>query len=153
MKKVLIGLFLGLFCGGAYSQTEIIDKNVQIGGLITEGYGRKLHFGSPKGNSDDVYFVRNNIGPDRTDLILNFGDDDQDTFVIGRKFWNEAEFTQQFVFKTNGNMGIGVANPKNRLDVNGTIRAKEVKVESEWADFVFKEGYNLPTLRRSETAY
>lgn len=37
-------------------------------------------------------------------------------------------------------MGIGMANPKNKLDVNGTIRAKEVKVESEWADFVFKKG-------------
>lgn len=34
MKKVLIGLFLGLFCCGAYSQTEVIDKDVQIGGLL-----------------------------------------------------------------------------------------------------------------------
>ena len=62
----------------------------------------------------------------------------------------EAEFTQQFVFQTNGNMGIGIANPKNKLDVNGTIRAKEVKVESEWADFVFKKDYNLPTLEEVE---
>ena len=146
MKKVLIGLFLGLFCCSAYSQTEVRDKDVQIGGLITEGYGKKLQFGSPKGNSDDVYFIRNNIESDRTDLILSLGDDDKDKFVIGRKFWNEAEFTQQFVFQTNGNMGIGIANPKNKLDVNGTIRAKEVKVESEWADFVFKKGYNLPTI-------
>ena len=150
MKKVLIGLFLGLFCCGAYSQTEVINKDVQIGGLITEGYGKKLQFGSPKGNSDDVYFIRNNIESDRTDLILSLGDDDKDKFVIGRKFWNEAEFTQQFVFQTNGNMGIGIANPKNKLDVNGTIRAKEVKVESEWADFVFKKDYNLPTLEEVE---
>ena len=106
MKKVLIGLFLGLFCCGAYSQTEVIDKDVQIGGLITEGYGKKLQFGSPKGNSDDVYFIRNNIESDRTDLILSLGDDDKDKFVIGRKFWNEAEFTQQFVFQTNGNFAV-----------------------------------------------
>jgi len=33
------------------------------------------------------------------------------------------------------------------LDVNGTIRAKEIRVESDWADFVFKKGYNLPTLK------
>ena len=103
----------------------------------------------------DVYFIRNNIESDRTDLILSLGDDDKDKFVIGRKFWNEAEFTQQFVFQTNGNMGIGIANPKNKLDVNGTIRAKEVKVESEWADFVFKKGYNLPTItfRTSELQF
>ena len=46
-----------------------------------------------------------------------------------------------------GKIGIGTVNPSNELDVNGTIRAKEIKVESDWADFVFKKGYNLPTLK------
>lgn len=42
MKKVLIGLFLGLFCCSAYSQTEVIDKDVQIGGLITERLWKEI---------------------------------------------------------------------------------------------------------------
>ncbi|WP_428232956.1 hypothetical protein [Flavobacterium sp.] len=47
----------------------------------------------------------------------------------------------------DGNVGIGTTNPKNKLDVNGTIRSKEVKVTVEdWSDFVFKKDYNLPTL-------
>ena len=46
-----------------------------------------------------------------------------------------------------GKIGIGTVNPSNELDVNGTIRAKEIKVVSDWADFVFKKGYNLPTLK------
>lgn len=47
----------------------------------------------------------------------------------------------------NGNVGIGTAsNPANALDVNGVIRAKEVKVETGWADFVFEDGYDLPSL-------
>ncbi|MBS7256727.1 hypothetical protein [Flavobacterium branchiicola] len=51
----------------------------------------------------------------------------------------------------NGNVGIGTTNPKNKLDVKGTIRSQEVKVSVEnWSDFVFKKEYNLPTLEQVE---
>ncbi|MHC0446380.1 hypothetical protein ACWA1F_13300 [Flavobacterium sp. 3-218] len=51
----------------------------------------------------------------------------------------------------NGNVGIGQINPNNKLDVNGTIHSKEVKVDmSGWSDFVFKKEYNLPTLEEVE---
>lgn len=47
----------------------------------------------------------------------------------------------------NGNIGIGTALPDdNKLEVNGTIRAKEIKVQSDWADYVFDEAYELPSL-------
>jgi len=52
---------------------------------------------------------------------------------------------------TNGNVGIGSLNPTNKLDVNGTIHSKEVKVDMEgWSDFVFKKEYSLPTLEEVE---
>ena len=47
-------------------------------------------------------------------------------------------------------VGIGTDNPQNKLDVNGIIRAKEILVESNWADFVFKQNYKLLTLREVE---
>ena len=50
----------------------------------------------------------------------------------------------------NGNVGIGTTAPGNKLEVNGTIRAKEVKVESGWADYVFDQGYNLQNLSEVE---
>jgi hypothetical protein len=51
----------------------------------------------------------------------------------------------------NGNVGIGVVNPINKLAVNGTIHCKEVKVDmTGWPDFVFKKEYNLPTLEQVE---
>lgn len=50
------------------------------------------------------------------------------------------------VFKDSGDIGIGTLDPRNKLDVNGTIRAKEIKVESNWADFVFRKDYKLPAL-------
>ena len=49
---------------------------------------------------------------------------------------------------TTGSVGIGTTNTNGyKLAVNGIIRAKEIKVESDWADFVFKKDYALPTLR------
>ncbi|MGD9159116.1 MAG: hypothetical protein PVG39_11965 [Desulfobacteraceae bacterium] len=50
-----------------------------------------------------------------------------------------------------GNVGIGTTNPTNKLDVNGTIRAKEVKVESNWSDFVFEDDYNLLSINQVES--
>lgn len=47
-------------------------------------------------------------------------------------------------------VGIGTDDPRNKLDVNGTIRAKEVIVESGWADYVFEEGYELMPLNAVE---
>ena len=47
------------------------------------------------------------------------------------------------------NVGIGTENLDNsayKLAVNGTIRAKEIIVESGWADYVFEPGYKLASL-------
>ena len=48
-------------------------------------------------------------------------------------------------------MGIGITNPSNNLDGNGTIHSKEVKVDmTGWSDFVFGNEYHLPTLEQAE---
>jgi hypothetical protein len=42
------------------------------------------------------------------------------------------------IIGSNGNVGIGIANPNEKLAVNGIIRSKEVKVENTlWPDYVF----------------
>ena len=51
----------------------------------------------------------------------------------------------------NGNVGIGSVTPDNKLDVKGTIRAEEVKVELGWSDYVFYDDYQLPTLQEEAT--
>lgn len=49
----------------------------------------------------------------------------------------------QVVF-ANGNVGIGTSNPTQKLAVNGTVRAKEVVVETTgWSDYVFAPQYKL----------
>ena len=48
-------------------------------------------------------------------------------------------------------MGIGTTNTGSyKLAVKGKIRAEEIKVETDWADHVFEEGYDLPTLEEVE---
>jgi hypothetical protein len=56
-----------------------------------------------------------------------------------------------FTVTTLGNVGIGTVNPNGwKLAVNGKIRAKEIKVETGWSDFVFENDYKLPTLKEVE---
>lgn len=53
----------------------------------------------------------------------------------------------------NGNVGIGTTSPTYKLDVCGTIRAKEVKVDLLGTcvpDFVFKKDYKLMSLNELE---
>ncbi|MES2807006.1 MAG: hypothetical protein V4619_00165 [Bacteroidota bacterium] len=47
----------------------------------------------------------------------------------------------------SGKVGIGTTTPREALSVNGTVRAKEMKVElANWPDYVFKPNYRLPLL-------
>ncbi len=57
----------------------------------------------------------------------------------------------RLIVNTSGNIGIGTTTPDAKLAVNGNIHTKEVKVDLiGWADYVFKEDYNLPTLKQVE---
>jgi hypothetical protein len=58
-------------------------------------------------------------------------------------FTGDVKFNQG-IWNTNGNVGIGTTTPTNKLEVNGTIKTKEVNVTTAgWPDYVFAPDYNL----------
>jgi len=129
------------------------NGDLQLGedGVIGN-WGSRLWFNHKNDNTDPVFISRYNVAPDVSELRINIGDwaEGRDKFSIGYTGIDTSIFTSVFTVQLDGKVGIKTDHPQNELDVNGTIRAKEVKVESEWADFVFKKDYNLPTLEEVE---
>jgi hypothetical protein len=57
----------------------------------------------------------------------------------------------RITFPSSANVGIGTTNPAHKLAVNGTIKAKEVIVETTgWSDYVFADDYALAPLTEVE---
>jgi hypothetical protein len=65
---------------------------------------------------------------------------------------DDINANQLVIQNLTGNVGIGTPTPGYRLDVNGTIHAKEVKIDLNFAqaDYVFKPEYKLRTLEEVE---
>ncbi|MDX2188021.1 MAG: hypothetical protein SFV32_13890 [Opitutaceae bacterium] len=64
---------------------------------------------------------------------------------------NVSVSARRMTLTASGNLGIGTANPAEKLSVNGKVRAKEVIVEaSGWADHILDKGYRLSPLAEVE---
>ncbi len=61
-----------------------------------------------------------------------------------------GSFSRMFISEATGNVGIGTDNPTSKLSVVGNVRAYEVVVENNWADYVFDKKYKLPSLSEVE---
>jgi len=67
--------------------------------------------------------------------------------IGGSISFNTNDNTEKMRILYNGNVGIGILHPQNKLDVNGTIHSKAVLIDlNGWADYVFKPSYQLRPL-------
>jgi len=89
---------------------------------------------------------------DGNDASLRFGVDNTNlkALIQTQQTTTAAKF-DLLINPFGGNLGIGTSDTNGwKLAVNGKIRAKEIKVETGWSDFVFDKNYNLPTLKEVE---
>lgn len=79
-------------------------------------------------------------------LITNVGAGD--TVFANGIFGNESE---TMVITNDGNVGIGKTNPTDKLEVNGRIHARWVRIDlNNWSDYVFLPTYELKPLQEVE---
>ncbi|PRY93811.1 hypothetical protein BY457_1211 [Marinilabilia salmonicolor] len=135
------------------SYTETADLSVGESDIDGKyGSGNKLIFGGTDSNTDPTEMYRYAVSKDVTQLRVRIGDglSNTDKFIIGSSGNNAGAWTSSFTVTPGGRVGIKTENPSHELDVNGTIRAKEIKVEAQTADFVFEDNYPLKDLNQVE---
>lgn len=145
MKKILLPLYMAMLCHSASSQTVL--EGVYLNPLGDDGEPfRWIRFGEP--NQYWAGFMWNN-----THTAFGNGNDftihtyDSRDIVLAPGYGNVILNPRN----TTGKIGVGTTNPAYKLDVNGSIHSKEVKVDGKgWADFVFKDGYQLKNLESVE---
>ncbi len=139
MNRVILTCFLFLSVLVAHAQLQQVTGETKL----VNPNGRTLLI--ERDNADSWLTFH-----DPNDYWYSFGIDRSNGGMLSLNYGGDLTSTH-FVMDNNGNIGLGTANPLGwRLAVNGNIRAKEVKVETSWADFVFEKGYALPSLEEVE---
>ena len=153
ITRISLMMLLAFSFNQLFAQDAVIDGNLSVGkdeGSIL-GEGKRLNFLGALSNGDELSIYRFNRRENVSDLRFNIGDDygsGDDRLVIGTTNWKDSKYYIHMVVGADGKVGIGAEIiGEERLAVNGSIRAKEIRVDNgAWADFVFNDHYKLTSL-------
>ena len=165
MRNIIFSLaILASVCIGASGQTNTFPSTGNVG-IGTVSPAHPLHINAGASTTTAVFSNANgniSFGPQNSTGAHIYTD--RGLFYFNKPIHltsNPARIssysTYPLVFRTGstdimyitnaGNVGIGVSNPAYKLEVNGTVKTKEVNVTlASWADYVFDPAYNLMPL-------
>jgi len=128
---------------------ETGTHKLAVSGTISTGTIHSTAFKSKNTNTDYTHFIRNGVG---AAVYMNQTSSATDKPILSLSSGTATPNQNvRFTVENNGSVGIGTTNLGSwKLAVNGNIRAKEIKVETGWSDYVFEDGYKLPTLKEVE---
>jgi len=120
------------------------DNWLRLAQLTADGYGYDFEH-------NNASVLINEQGSINEALILGDVSSNINMVLFGISHKEGTEWIPKMTLTGMGNLGLGITKPAYKLDVAGTIRATEIKVESTGgADFVFEEDYQLRSLEEVE---
>ena len=143
--------FIGVGTASPVSPLHVVGTETLAGTLKFTSSNQSIQFANPTANPAPMMFMFASGTTNTKRMVLahssayatwglRYADStDQFDFVAGGA-------SRMAINLANGNVGIGVESPVYKLEVCGTIRAKEVRVETGWCDYVFEKDYKLKSI-------
>jgi hypothetical protein len=139
------------------AQIEVVSGgNVGIG-TVTPGARLEVQSalsGFPVTSGTSQPFASIRLGNVQTNGVLDIGVNSGSGAWL--QYTHQGDLSQAYPLLLNpngGNVGIGTTSPSQKLEVSGSVKATSfLSSTTTYADFVFKPGYQLPSLAETEVA-
>jgi len=136
---------LGLGTATPVDRFTVVSTTPEIslrGAAPNQFEGGRIRFGEYSNTIDQGAYIHYNASDNIFNIGVHHSSNGDDI---------ASDYNAVSIIRSTGNVGIGTQAPGSyKLAVSGTIRAKEIKVEADWADFVFEDDYQLRDLAELE---